>query len=89
MRYEVDIPNNANYTLKVCLRDDTTICTTFDKGRKGDEGNFTFTAHLPVGKEYYGVFLNENGIKSYPAFTQYEEESFCPTESLYNVAIVT
>jgi hypothetical protein len=88
MRYEVDIPNNANYTLKVCLKDDTTKCTTFDKGRKGDVGNYTFTAHLPVGKVYDGAFFNEKGIQTNPAFTQFEEESLCPTGSVYKVDIV-
>jgi hypothetical protein len=87
MRYEVAIPNDQNYILKVCLRNDKTQCTTFDKGRRGDVGNWTITAHLPVGKAYDAVFLNAKGIETNPSFTQFVEESFCTAGSIFNVTI--
>jgi hypothetical protein len=79
MRYYVEGKGQAHYKLKVCKRNDHSICTLFKGGRRGNTGPHEFTAHLPSGNYYDAVFLDRLGQEITPK-TAIEsiEKTFCP-----------
>jgi hypothetical protein len=88
MRYSVTGADQANYQLKVCLRNDQSKCSLFSGGRRGDGGSHTFIAHLPVGNEYDAVFLNAAGQEIAPTEVTGEyEESLCPSGTIFDVTL--
>ena len=88
MRFDLNIPDPEEYSLKVCLKNDHTKCTMFDGGRRGDAYGYSITAHLPVGNEYDATFISTNGSQASPPYQQRAEKFFCPVDSSYDVTIV-
>jgi hypothetical protein len=88
MRFNLDIPDSEEYSLKVCLRDDRSKCTTFDGGRRENTRGYTLIAHLPVGNAYDAIFLSSDGNQGSPPFQQSTEPFFCSTDRLFEVVIV-
>jgi hypothetical protein len=88
MRFELDIPDTEEYSLKVCLRDDRSKCTTFDGGRRENAHSYTLIAHLPVGNAYDAIFVSSDGSPASPQFQQSMEQFFCSNDRLFDVVIV-
>jgi hypothetical protein len=89
MRYEVNAINAVNPTLKVCRRDNRSICTNFPGGRRGTEP-LTFMAHVPVGFLYDAVFVDGNGVElTVPNVSQEVEPSLCPSGGVFGVTLYT
>lgn len=87
-RFDVTGQDTEEYSLKVCLREDHSRCTTFYGGRRFATHGYSFTAHLPVGNTYDAIFVSADGNKASPSFQQSMEVFFCPPDSLYDVAVV-
>jgi hypothetical protein len=88
VRYSFEGPGQENLSLKICKRDEPTLCSTFRGGRRGDEGPHDYIAHLPVGNVYDGSFLYSSGevVTSGKLIESYEP-SLCPGE-VFNVTLV-
>jgi hypothetical protein len=87
MRYEVSIVNKVNPTLKVCRRDNRSICTQFPGGQRSGE-TLAFIAHLPVGRMYDAVFVDGNGVEfAAAAVTENVEPSLCPSGGIFGVQL--
>lgn len=86
MRYEVE--NGESYKLKVCSPYDYSSCVLFPGGRRGNNGPFTFLAHVPVGKEYNAVLVNSAGQEVTGAVvTEIVEESYCRSSDPFQVTL--
>jgi hypothetical protein len=87
MRYYVEGADQANLKLKVCSRNDHSLCTLFQGGRRGDVGAHEFTAHLPAGNYYDAVFLDALGREITPTkVTEVVELTPC-TEGVFAVTL--
>ena len=87
MRYEVNIVNKVNPMLKVCRRDNRSICTQFQGGQRGDE-TLAFIAHLPVGSLYDAVFVDGNGVEfAVSNANEIVEPSLCPSGGTFGVQL--
>ena len=87
-RFDLNVPDTAAYSIKVCLRENHSKCTTFKGGRREDTHSYTLTVHLPVGIAYDAIFVSVDGTQASPPFRQSTEPFFCPPEALYDVTIV-
>ena len=88
MRFLLDVPQGQAYSLKVCLREDHSKCTTFNGGRRYEYDKYTIVAHLPVGHSYDAIFVSSVGREVSPQFQQSAETFFCASDSIFDVAIV-
>jgi hypothetical protein len=87
MRYEVTIIDKVNPMLKVCRRDNRSICTKFPGGQRGDE-TLAFIAHLPVGTLYDAVFVDGNGVEfAASTVNEFVEPSLCPSGGTFGVQL--
>ena len=87
MRYEVNIVNKVNPMLKVCRRDNRSICTQFQGGQRGDE-TLAFIAHLPVGSLYDAVFVDGNGVEfAVSNANEIVEPYLCPSGGTFGVQL--
>ena len=88
MRFDLDVPDTEEYSLKVCVRGDRSKCTTFDGGRRENAHSYTLVAHLPVGNAYDAIFVSSDGSQATPPFQQSVEQFFCSNDRLFEVVIV-
>lgn len=89
MRYYVDGPGQENYRLRVCSRSNTSKCTLFKGGRRGDVGSHEFVAHLPAGQLYDAAFLDSTGNRIVPRQVQPEiEKTFCSSNLPFDVRLL-
>ena len=79
-RIEVDPANTENYSLQVCSRTNTKLCTRVKGYQKESEleefvvgDNRVFLVHVPVGA-YDAVFLDPSGNRMWPSFVLFEQE---------------
>ena len=87
MRYEVNIVGKVNPRLKVCRRDNRSICTQFQGGQRTGE-TLAFLAHLPVGTLYDAVFVDGNGVEFAAAnVNEIVEPSLCPDGGNFGVRL--
>jgi hypothetical protein len=88
IRFELDVPAAKKYSLKVCLRNNHSKCTTYDGGRRAEAHSYTIIAHLPVGNTYDAIFVSADGKQASPSFQQTAEEFFCPIDSIFDMVVV-
>jgi hypothetical protein len=87
MRYEPIIVGKTNPMLKVCRRDNRSICSLFPGGQRGDEP-IAFLAHLPVGNMYDAVFVDGQGIEfAATSVLEEVEPSLCPIGGIFDVKL--
>jgi hypothetical protein len=87
VRYEVNIVGKVNPMLKVCRRDNRSICTQFFGGKREGE-TLAFIAHLPVGQLYDAVFVDGSGAEFTAAnYQEFMEPSLCPTGGTFGVQL--
>ena len=87
MRYEVNIVDKVNPMLKVCQRDNRSMCTQFLGGQRKGE-TLAFLAHLPVGRLYDAVFVDGSGVEFAAAnVNEVVEPSLCPDGDNFGVQL--
>lgn len=87
VRYSYEGIGQENLTLRVCKRDEPTLCATFPGGRRGDRGEHAYIAHLPVGDTYAANLLDSSGaeITSGNLKESYEPSS-CPAAAVFDIS---
>ena len=85
-RFEVDPANTENYSLQVCSKANSKLCTRAKGYQKKEElkdfiagDNRVYFVHVPVGS-YEAIFLDPGGNRMWPSFVLFSEEDLtCET----------